>query len=230
MSDPIPPFLEPAPGPATRLEAPVEFPTAFMAATPKNTSSIGLGAFILGFGFCTIWAGDFIADQFSRNAILGYATLGIGITGATMITIGIAREILSLSALHRIETLRADFSSPNADHRARAVKAWLAKLPKAESEGLRDTMRGINDPDAMIAILRAGPQADRLSRGDAAARAAALQLAAGLAAMPSPVFAALFTFWRGLRLIRGKCGRNRNGHQRCGTCDTFKPGATTSGR
>ena len=54
----------------------------------------------------------------------------------------------------------------------------------------------------MIAILRAGPQADRLSRGDAAARAAALQLAAGLAAMPSPVFAALFTFWRGLRLIR----------------------------
>ena len=60
----------------------------------------------------------------------------------------------------------------------------------------------MNDPDAILALLRAGPAQSLRLRADALGRSAALQAVAGLAAMPSPALAALFVAWRGLRLIR----------------------------
>ena len=63
-------------------------------------------------------------------------------------------------------------------------------------------MDAINDPDAILALLRAGPAATLRAQADALGRMAALQSVAGVAAMPSPALAGLFVAWRGLRLIR----------------------------
>ena len=81
-----------------------------------------------------------------------------------------------------------------------AARAWLSRLP--EGPALLPAIDAVNDPDAILALLRSGPGAQLRLNADALGRAAAYQSVAGVAAMPSSGLAALFVAWRGLRLVR----------------------------
>jgi len=67
---------------------------------------------------------------------------------------------------------------------------------------LLPAIAAINDPDAVLTLLRAGPAAALRAKSEALGRTAALQAVAGIAAMPSPGLTALYIAWRGLRLVR----------------------------
>jgi putative membrane protein len=81
-----------------------------------------------------------------------------------------------------------------------AARRWAATLPDAAV--LVPAIDAINDPDAIVALLRAGPAATMRARSDALGRTAAFQMAAGIAATPAPALAVLLIAWRGLRLVR----------------------------
>jgi putative membrane protein len=71
-----------------------------------------------------------------------------------------------------------------------------------DSATLVPAIDAVNDPDAILALLRAGPGAAMRARSDALGRTAAFQMAAGIAATPAPALAVLLIAWRGLRLVR----------------------------
>jgi putative membrane protein len=127
--------------------------------------------------------------------VAGIAAIGFG-----MIGLGFWREWAALSALRAVDSLRAELAGTDPVQRARAARHWVRDLP--EGPALLPAIDAINDPDAILALLRAGPVAALRARADALGRNAALQSVAGVAAMPSPGLAALFVAWRGLRLIR----------------------------
>ena len=68
--------------------------------------------------------------------------------------------------------------------------------------GLRPALDALNDPDAIVPLLRAGVEAELAARAEALARRAAFQVVAGMAAAPAPALVVLLVSWRGLRLIR----------------------------
>ena len=68
--------------------------------------------------------------------------------------------------------------------------------------GLAATIRTVNDPTSVLALLRDGPAADLRTRAEALGQEAAVGVFALTAAMPSPVLDAMVVIWRGLRLIR----------------------------
>jgi putative membrane protein len=117
-----------------------------------------------------------------------------------MIGLGVWREMVALMALRGVDRLRASLAGTNAVARARAARTWLSRLP--EGPALLPAVDAINDPDAILALLRAGPGVQLRLNADALGRAAAFQSVAGVAAMPSSGLAALFVAWRGLRLVR----------------------------
>jgi putative membrane protein len=138
-------------------------------------------------GLAGVESYDIVADAFLRSPILGGIASAVAATGFGMIGLGFWRELAALSALQGVDRLRADLASTDGKRRARAAREWLKELP--EGPNLLPAINAINDPDAILALLRNG-------------RAAAIQSVAGIAAMPSPGLAALFVAWRGLRLIR----------------------------
>ncbi len=158
------------------------------------------GATILLLGLAGVESYDIVADAFLRSPILGGIASAVAATGFGMIGLGFWRELAALSALQGVDRLRADLASTDGKRRARAAREWLKELP--EGPNLLPAINAINDPDAILALLRSGPAAALRTQADALGRAAAIQSVAGIAAMPSPGLAALFVAWRGLRLIR----------------------------
>jgi putative membrane protein len=189
--------------PAPRLDAPVDL-TELPALGPGRSWSTpalitaGIGALLLG--FAGLNASNFIADEFARAQGLGWAALGFTGLGFSLIGAGILRETASLAALRAVDRLRADLASADPHRRVRAARAWVRHLPEAGT--LLPAIAAINDPDAVLTLLRAGPAAALRAQSEALGRAAAMQAVAGIAAMPSPGLAALFIAWRGLRLVR----------------------------
>jgi putative membrane protein len=161
---------------------------------------VGGGAAILLLGLAGTETVEIVSDAFLRSPILGSAAFGAAAIGFSMIALGVWRELAALSALRGVDKLRAALSGTDAVRRARAAREWLRELPEGPS--LLPALNAINDPDAIIALLRAGPGTSLRAQADALGRAAAVQSVAGIAAMPSPGLAALFVAWRGLRLIR----------------------------
>lgn len=187
--------------PAARLESPIELVVETPAPPRWTMPALVLGGTtILILGLAGVETTTIIADAFARTPILGWVTASIAAAGFGMIGLGFAREAASLSALQAVDQLRADLAGPDPVKRARAARVWLKKLP--EGPALLPAVDAINDPDAILALLRAGPAATLREQSAALGRAAAVQSLAGIAAMPSPGLAALFTAWRGLRLIR----------------------------
>ncbi len=158
------------------------------------------GASILILGLAGIETGNFIADEFARSPFLGGATAGIALTGFGLIATGFYRELAALAALRGVDRLRRDLAGTDAVRRVKAARDWVRDLPEAAT--LLPAIDAINDPDAVIALLQAGPAASFRIQAEALGRAAAIQSVAGIAAMPSPGLAALFVAWRGLRLVR----------------------------
>jgi putative membrane protein len=188
--------------PASRLEPAMEL--AELAPAPRQRWGMGAlvlgGASVLVLGMAWLEAAEFISDAFARSAALGGAATAVAGTGFSMIGLGFWREWRSIAALRSVDELRAALSGTNDVARARAARTWLRTLP--EGPALLPAVNAINDPDAILALLRNGPAATLRTQAEALGRTAALQSLAGVAAMPSPGLAALFVAWRGLRLVR----------------------------
>ena len=171
------------------------------AAAPWGTGALLLaGAVVLGVGFAGLGAANFVVDQFARAAWLGWVTAGVAAAGFGLAGAGVWREVRALLALGRVDRLRADLASGEAGRVMDAARAWAARTPGGEALG--PALRGVNDPDAALALLRAGPGRQLREATDAVSRSAALQVVAGIAAVPSPSLDLLFVGWRGVRLVR----------------------------
>ncbi len=196
----ITPRIEAEELPAPRLEPPL-VPIEPVARTPWSTASlVATGATILVVGLAGLETSNFVADEFLRGAALGWGALGITTAGFGLVLTGFWREARALSALRSVDRLRIDMAGTDARRRVKAARAWVKTLP--EGPALLPAIDAINDPDAVITLLRAGPAAALRTRAETLGKNAALQAVAGIAAMPSPGLAALFIAWRGLRLIR----------------------------
>ena len=203
-----PPARVPAPAPrieledlpATRLQA--EPPAEVLAdpAPPRRAPLVLAGAVTLAAGVGGLSLLNFVLDQFARAAWLGWATLAVSGVGVGLLGAGVWREVRALRALRHVDGLRADLASHEPLRITSAAMDWAARVPGGPA--LLPALRAVNDPDAALALLRAGPgqalraEADRLGRG------AAVQMVAGIAAVPSPALDVALVAWRGVRLVR----------------------------
>lgn len=204
MSDAPPrPRIEAEEMPAPRLEeslpAPLPAPPAPLVRT--GTLSLALsGAAVLVLGLPALWVAGFVTDAFTRAPALGWTCLAVSVAGFGLIGAGIAGEIRGLFALRTVDRLRRDLASRESARIHAAARAWLAGLPDQES--LLPALEAAAEPEAMLALLRAGPAAALRARADALARTASLQAAAAVAATPSPALDVLTFGWLGVRLVR----------------------------
>lgn len=174
-------------------------PTA--TGVPVPPSGVGLaaaGAAVLVVGFAALDAGNFVAAQFARGPVLGWLTLAVAVGGFGLLGAAVWRELRGLFGLRHVDRLRAALADP--DRLRPAALDWLASLP--DGAALAEAVRATNDPEAILALLRAGPAADLRARADALGRTAALQVFTAAAAVPSPALDGLLVGWRGVRLVR----------------------------
>ena len=195
------PFLEYVDEVAPR-EQELEAVAAVVETAPRwGTGALMLGgAAVLALGFAGLAAGNFVADQFARAAWLGWVTLVVAVAGFALLGAGVWREVAALWALERVDRMRADFRSGEAGRVMAAARAWAGRAPGGES--LLPALAVVNDPDAGLALLRAGPGRALRDSADALGRVAAVQVVAGIAAMPSPALDVALVAWRGVRLVR----------------------------
>jgi putative membrane protein len=196
----IGPRIEAEDLPAPRLEARPELPDPTPRAAWGMPALAGAGVSVLVLGLSGLEIGNIIADEFARSEALGFGALAIAGTGIGLVTAGFLKEAAALGALKTVDRLRADLLGSNPHRRVRAARTWLNTLP--EGPALLPAINAVNDPDAILSLLRAGPAQALRTRAEALGRTAAIQAVAGIAAMPSPGLAALFIAWRGLRLVR----------------------------
>jgi putative membrane protein len=198
VSGRVPPRIEVLDPNAARLEAPEALPPAL---PPRRMGTLALslaGAAVLAFGLAGLSIGNFVADQFARSAALGWATLGVAGLGGGLLLAGLGRELRALWRLDAVDRLRARLADPST--RRQAALDWLATLP--EGGAVAEAVRRVNDPDAVLALLRDGPAARLRGEAEALGRRGAFEVFALTAAVPSPALDALAVAWRGLRLIR----------------------------
>ncbi|MBE7210977.1 MAG: DUF697 domain-containing protein [Gluconacetobacter diazotrophicus] len=158
------------------------------------------GFAVLALGLAALQTGNFVADEFRRSPVLGGMTLVVAVTGFGLILWGIVRELRALAALHAVDRLRADLASADPHRRVAAARRWLARVEGGAA--LRPALDALNDPDAVIPLLRAGMETGLRARADALGRRAAFGVVAGMAATPAPSLVVLLVSWRAIRLIR----------------------------
>ncbi len=187
---------------APRLDPAMPLAEPLVDPAPRASGlSLALaGVAVLAVGLAALQTGNFVALQFDRAAWLGWLTLAVAVAGFGLLFAAVWRELAGLFALSRVDRLRAALASGDAGRIHGAARRWAATLPDAAA--LVPAIDAVNDPDAIVALLRAGPAAAMRARSDALGRAAAFQMAAGMAAMPSPALAVLLIAWRGVRLVR----------------------------
>ena len=196
IEDPTAPRLDPIMPAAELVADPVTDPA-------PRTSGLTLalaGAAVLAVGLAALQTANFVAAQFDRAAWLGWVTLAVAVIGFGLLFASVGRELRGLFVLGRVDRLRAALASGDAHRIHAAARRWAATLPDAGT--LLPAIDAANDPDAILALLRAGPAAALRARSDALGRSAAFQMAAGIAATPAPALAVLLIAWRGLRLVR----------------------------
>ncbi len=179
-----------------RLDVPVEV----MVAEPRarmGTVALGLAglAVLLG-GFGVLSGLNFIADQFARGAVQGWAAVAVAGVGVGLLGTGVVREGRALFRLAAVDGVRARLGNPATARQA--ALDWLATLP----EPVPASVRTLNDPDAVLAFLRDGPVATLRRRAEGLGTNAAVGVFALTAAVPSPALDAAVVAWRGVRLIR----------------------------
>ena len=199
----VEPRIELEDKPAARLEA---LPAALMPlmepSPPRwGTAALALsGVVVLALGLAGLSVGNFVADQFARAAWLGWITLGVAGAGFGLMGVGIWRELWALAMLRRVDELRAGLASGDAAWIMASARAWSRVVPGGAA--IEPALQTVNDPDAAIALLRAGPAEALQDSADRLGRIAALQAVAGIAAIPSPALDVVFVAWRGIRLVR----------------------------
>lgn len=199
MSSPLP-RIEPEDVPAPRLEAELA-PVLRVPSRGTGTLSLALaGVAVLAFGLAALETANFVAAEFARSAVLGLLTLAVAIAGFGLIGAGIWRELRGILGLRTVDRWRAALAGTDVRAARAAARHWVADLP--EENGILPAIEAADDPATIAALLRAGPVITLRARTDALSRAAALQIFAAAAAVPSPVFDGLLVGWRGLRLMR----------------------------
>ncbi len=186
--------------PPRQIDEPISGPA--LEPPPKLTAFtlIFSGVALLLIGFTALTAVNFVADQFARAPWLGWLTAVMALVGFCLVAAGIWRELRALFTLSRVDHIRADLQSGDPARIMAAAQVWSARLPAGQS--LQPALRTLNDPDAALALLRAGPVRELQVSADQLARNAAVQTVAGIAAMPSPALDVLLIAWRGTRLVR----------------------------
>lgn len=209
MSGPpiIQPRIETETSRADRLDiAPEALPVVATTATEPADPRWGMpilvlaGCGVLALGLAALQTGNFVAAQFARSRLLGALTLLVALAGFGLILLGIWRELRALAALHGVDRLRRDLVSDDPQARIAAARRWLDRVEGGAV--LRPALDALNDPDAVLPLLRAGMEAKLRARADALGRKAAMQVVAGMAATPAPSLVVVLISWRGLRLIR----------------------------
>ena len=187
---------------APRLEP--EMPLAAPAIDPAPRAGGAVlalsGLAVLAVGLAALQTANFAVDQFNRSVWLGGLTTAVAVAGFGLLGASVWREVRGLFALSRVDHLRAALASGDASRIHAAARRWAATLPEAER--LLPAIDAANDPDAILALLRAGPVADMEAKAEAIGRTAAVQMVAGVAATPAPALAVLVVAWRGVRLVR----------------------------
>ena len=198
----VEPRIELEDEPAARLEPALQTSIPLDEPSPAwGTAALALaGASVLGLGLALLSVGNFVADQFARAPSLGWTTLGVAGAGFGLLSVGFWRELRALLVLRRVDSLRADLASGNAGRIMAAAQTWSRMVPGGPA--LEPALRTLNNPDAAIALLRAGPGETLRDAADRLGRVAAVQAVAGIAAIPSPALDVLFIGWRGVRLVR----------------------------
>ncbi len=187
---------------AGRLE-----PEALPVVVPQRTGigTIGLAAWGFGVliaGLSTLSIANFITDQFGRADWLGWTTLAIAVLGIGLIGTAVWRELSFINRLDDVDRRRADFAHPT--RAKQAAKSWLATLPQAETiaPSLSAAIDATDSPDAIMALLRAGPGRILEAEAQALGRTAGFQVLAVTAAIPSPALDGAIVALRGVRLVR----------------------------
>ena len=172
------------------------------AVDPRwSMPALVLGGFaVLALGLAALQTGNFVSAEFARSPVLGGLTLLVAVAGFGLIGLGIWRELRALAALHAVDGLRRDLASGDAVHVVAAARRWLARVEGGAA--LLPALDGLNDPDSVLPLLRAGLERALRARADGLGRRAAMQVVAGMAATPAPSLVVLLVSWRGLRLIR----------------------------
>ena len=203
------PRIETEGGRAARLELPAEtvlLPEATGAAAEPRDPRWGMpvlvlsGFGVLALGLAALQAANFVAAQFARSRPLGVLTLLVALAGFGLIALGIWRELRALASLHAVDRLRRDLAGDDPQVLVAAARRWLERAPGGAA--LRPALDALNDPDAVLPLLRAGLEVNLRARADALGRRAALQVVAGMAATPAPALVVVLVSWRALRLIR----------------------------
>ncbi len=155
---------------------------------------------VLALGLAALQAANFVAAQFARGRALGVLTLLVALLGFGLILLGIWRELRALASLHAVDRLRRDLASDDPQAKLAAARRWLERIEGGPA--LRPALDALNDPDAVLPLLRAGLEVALRARAEALARRAAVQVVAGMAATPAPSLVVLLVSWRAVRLIR----------------------------
>jgi putative membrane protein len=184
---------------AGRLE-PEQLPMVMPAkANDRGTLELvawGLGVLVVGLSGLSI--GNFVADQFARAVWLGWTTLGVAATAACLIGAAVWREMAFLHRLDGVDRLRGELADPM--RAKQAAKAWILGIPQAAS--IQAALDATDSPEAIMALLRAGPARILEAEAQALGRTAALQMLAVTAAIPAPALDGLIVTLRGVRLVR----------------------------
>jgi putative membrane protein len=205
-SDTSAPRLQPSPRievegmPAPRLEAESSAPVVEPERGVGTIPLVAGGAGVLVLGLAGLQTVNFVAAQFARSGVLGGLTLAVAVIGFGSVGTGIWRELRALFNLRTVDHLRIELSGPDPSRARPALRRWLSRLP--EGQAVMDAVETIEDPAAVLALLRAGPVAALRAQSDALGRLAAVQIFAAAAAVPSPAFDGLLMAWRGVRLVR----------------------------
>lgn len=196
----IEPFLRLEPDSAPRLEP---LPMVLPAPLPvrrRRLPAVLLGTGVLALGFPALWAALLVSALFDRAFWLGWSGLAVVLVGFGLVGLGIGSELRGLAALRRVDRLRDDLASGEAGRVTAAARRWLETLPQHAT--LLPAVAAADTPEAVLALLRAGPGAELIEGVDALGRNAAIQAGAIVAATPSPALDALTIGWRGVRLVR----------------------------
>ncbi len=156
------------------------------------------GVAVLVFGLVTLDIANFVVGQFDRSAVLGWITLAVVAIGLALIGGAVWREARGLLGLRAVDHLRSRLADPATARQA--AHDWVTTLPDASA--ILPAIDAAGAPNAIAALLLAGPVAVLRARSEALGRDGAMQVFAITAAIPSPAFDGLLVGWRGIRLVR----------------------------
>jgi len=175
-------------------------PLALPSPGLSTLSLLAIGITALIFGFSSLAAGNYVAEQFTRSPLLGWLTLAVAVGGFGTVLWAIVREFRALFLLREVDAARAAFARGDLASARRHVLAWATPIPLAAPS--LPALREAPDLAALRALLETGPLAVLDVEARALGRSAALQGFAATAISPSPALDALVVGWRGLRLVR----------------------------